>query len=150
MKLSIFPLLLAVFIYSCGETTAQNSGTKAATPPGSPVEFPRELNADFKKLGFVLPSQEIKAPNFILKDLSGTQRALESFQGKVIFLNFWGVWCYYCKIEMPSIQRLYDRLGGGDFEIVAVNVRDDEKTAREFIETNKHTFPVLLDTDYQA
>jgi len=51
---------------------------------------------------------------------------------------------------MPSIQKMYDQLKSRGLEVVAVNVRDSEETARQFIRENNHTFPVLLDAEFTA
>src|SRR5437870_3854607 len=63
------------------------------------------------------------APDFRLPDLQGKTQRLSDYRGKVVFLNFWATWCGPCKVEMPSIQRLYHEhsrqgitivRGGGD------------------------------------
>jgi peroxiredoxin len=114
------------------------------------VDFTTETNTYLQNLGFILANGRIKAPDFTLQDLAGKQRSLSSFRGKVVFLNFWGVWCYYCREEMPSLQKFYDRMKSKGLEIVAVNVQDTEQTARDYIVKNKHTFTVLLDKEYKA
>ena len=32
----------------------------------------------------------------------------QSFQNKVVFLNFWATWCPPCKAEIPSLTQLYE------------------------------------------
>jgi peroxiredoxin len=124
----------------------------ALTPPSQPapsqalaVDFGPAAGLALKKLGFSLPSGKIKAPDFTLKDLAGQDRSLSSFRKKLVLINFWGAWCYYCREEMPSFQRFYDRFKGEGLEIIAVNVQDTEAVARDYIKKNRHTFPVLLD-----
>ena len=39
-----------------------------------------------------------------------------------MLLNLWATWCVPCRAEMPALDRLQARLGGADFEVVAVNV----------------------------
>ncbi len=151
MKITI--LIAALTVAFSGLGVGQPvSDQKASGRLYAPVDFSPDTYADLKNLGFILPTGtgKIKAPDFTLKDLAGQTRSLSSFRGKVVFLNFWGVWCYYCREEMPSLQRFYDRLKAKGLEIVAVNVQDTEETARDYIVKNKHTFPVLLDKDYKA
>jgi thiol-disulfide isomerase/thioredoxin len=47
----------------------------------------------------------------------------------VVLLNLWATWCVPCRKEMPALDALQARLGGPDFEVVAVNIdtRDPEK-----------------------
>jgi thiol-disulfide isomerase/thioredoxin len=56
---------------------------------------------------------------------------LESFRGKVILLNIWATWCAPCLEEMPALDRLQARLGGADFEVVALSI---DKGPINFIE----------------
>lgn len=62
------------------------------------------------------------APDFVAATLGGEERTLDDFQGKVVLLNLWATACPPCRQEMPSMQRLSERLAGTDFEIVAVSV----------------------------
>jgi len=63
-------------------------------------------------------------------------------------VNIWATWCKPCRDEMPSMQRLCDRLKGKGFEILAVSIDSTGKeTVRSFVNDLKLTFPVLLDPD---
>ena len=88
--------------------------------------------------------------DFSLTDINGKQVSLKDFQGKVIMLNFWATWCPPCRKEMPSMEVLYNKLKGRNFEMLAVNVQEDAKTVKDFINKNKYTFPVLIDTKAEA
>lgn len=87
-----------------------------------------------------------EAPDFALPNLRGKQIKLSDYKGKVVFLNFWATWCPPCRTEMPSMQKLYNKLGQKDFAIVAVALdKIGGKGVKPFIEKNNYTFPVLLD-----
>jgi peroxiredoxin len=96
-------------------------------------------------LGIALPQNKVEAIDFELEDLNGETRSLSSYRGKVVFLNFWATWCGPCRIEMPSMQRVYNELKDEGFEIVAVDLREDKKVVKKFIKEYELTFPVLLD-----
>jgi thiol-disulfide isomerase/thioredoxin len=51
----------------------------------------------------------------------GSAVSLDSFRGRVVLLNLWATWCGPCVDEMPSLDRLQAKLGGGDFAVVAVS-----------------------------
>jgi cytochrome c biogenesis protein CcmG/thiol:disulfide interchange protein DsbE len=63
-----------------------------------------------------------KAPDFSALDLKGTPTSLEAFRGTVVLLNIWATWCAPCKEEMPSIQRLFEKVPDADFRVLAVSI----------------------------
>lgn len=62
------------------------------------------------------------APSFAARDLQGDPVALAELRGEVVLLNIWATWCPPCREEMPSMQRLYDRLEGEGLRVVAVSI----------------------------
>ena len=62
-----------------------------------------------------------------------------------MLINFWATWCEPCRQEMPSIQRLRDRLAGKPFVVLAVNVDEPEARVRRFLSQTQLDLPVLLD-----
>jgi len=67
-----------------------------------------------------------RAPDFHAVDLAtGRATTLADYQGKVILLNIWATWCQPCRVEMPAIERLHQKLGGTDFQVVSVSIDAD-------------------------
>ena len=56
------------------------------------------------------------------RDGDGKDRSLADWKGKTVLLNLWATWCTPCKKEMPALDELQKKLGGPDFEVVAVNI----------------------------
>lgn len=52
----------------------------------------------------------------------GSRRKSSEFRGRAILLNLWATWCIPCREEMPALDKLQDRLGGPDFEVVAISI----------------------------
>jgi thiol-disulfide isomerase/thioredoxin len=52
----------------------------------------------------------------------GKKLTLADFKGRNVLLNLWATWCVPCRSEMPALDRLQAKLGGSDFEVVAVNI----------------------------
>ena len=101
-------------------------------------------------------SEENKTPaiDFELKDQYGKTQKLSDYKGKVVFLNFWATWCPPCKMEMPDIQKIYEKYEkqGEKSEVVVLSVAapntQDEKDIdgiKSFLEENGYTYPVLMD-----
>ncbi|MCW5663694.1 MAG: TlpA family protein disulfide reductase [Piscinibacter sp.] len=57
----------------------------------------------------------------------GAPMQLDQLQGRVLLLNIWATWCAPCRQEMPSLDRLQAKLGGPDFEVVALSIDHDAK-----------------------
>ncbi|WP_315117145.1 redoxin domain-containing protein [uncultured Clostridium sp.] len=93
--------------------------------------------------------KKVEAIDFKLQDIDGKEISLSEFKGKKVFLNFWASWCGPCKIEMPHMQTLYEETKDKDIVILAVNVGESKDKVKSFIEKNKYTFPVLLDTNQE-
>jgi thiol-disulfide isomerase/thioredoxin len=68
-------------------------------------------------------------PDLAFKDAQGRDKTLADWQGRTVLLNLWATWCVPCRREMPALDALEQKLGGPDFEVVAVNIdtRDPQK-----------------------
>jgi thiol-disulfide isomerase/thioredoxin len=75
-------------------------------------------------------------PPLAFKDASGAAKTLADWKGRTVVLNLWATWCVPCRKEMPALDALESKLGGPDFEVVAVNIdtRDPEKP-KEWLKT---------------
>lgn len=82
---------------------------------------------------FAFHSEPKTLPEVAFQDGEGKARTLAIFEGKVVLLNLWATWCAPCRHEMPTLSRLQERLGGPEFEVVALSVdRAGAKVVREF------------------
>lgn len=68
-------------------------------------------------------------PALAFRDAKGAERSLADWRGKTVLFNLWATWCVPCRKEMPALDELQAKLGGENFEVVAVNIdtRDPEK-----------------------
>jgi peroxiredoxin len=88
------------------------------------------------------------APNFAYPGLDGKTLSLSDYRGKVVLVNIWATWCRPCIDEMPSMEKLYNKLKGEDFEILAVSIdAQGHKAVTPFMRTYKLTFPALIDSE---
>jgi thiol-disulfide isomerase/thioredoxin len=71
----------------------------------------------------------LKVPDLVFEDAAGKKKSLVDFRGRTVLLNLWATWCVPCRKEMPALDALQGQLGGGDFQVVAVNIdtRDPDK-----------------------
>lgn len=85
-------------------------------------------------------------PAFSLPDGSEKIHQLADYKGKVVLVNFWASWCPPCIREMPSLQRLQEKLGDQPFVILTINVGEKKYKVWKFTKLIDFTLPVLLDT----
>jgi thiol-disulfide isomerase/thioredoxin len=71
----------------------------------------------------------LKVPNLAFQDAAGKPLTLEHWRGRTVLLNLWATWCVPCRKEMPALDALENKLGGPNFEVVAINIatRDPDK-----------------------
>ncbi|MDN4493906.1 thiol-disulfide oxidoreductase ResA [Ureibacillus aquaedulcis] len=88
-----------------------------------------------------------KAPDFELVDLyeSGLNHRLSDYEGKGVFLNFWGTWCEPCKKEMPAMSRQYATYKDQGVEVLTVNIAQTEFEVKKFLESLDVHFPAVID-----
>lgn len=88
-----------------------------------------------------------RAPDFQAIDLETADTvSLSDLEGEVVLLNIWATWCGPCEQEMPSIQRLYDRMASEGLRVLAVSVdQADSDRVRRWVEERDLSFPILHD-----
>ena len=64
-----------------------------------------------------------------------------------LLVNYWATWCDPCREEMPSMQRLQDKLAGKPFAILAVDYGEGAPRINDFLKKVPVRFTVLLDRD---
>mgnify|MGYP000431930219 FL=1 len=89
----------------------------------------------------------IPAPDFTFPGLDGKMVSLSDYRGKVVLVNIWATWCPPCVDEMPSMEKLYRKFKGENFEIIAVSIDEPgPKAVAPFMEKTGLTFPALIDS----
>lgn len=97
------------------------------------------------RAGGVAPQVGQVAPDFTLTTIDGKNISLNSFRGKVVLLNFFATWCPPCRAEMPDLQASYADLQSKGFEIVAVDLQEDQPTVSGYAKSLGLSFTILLD-----
>ena len=83
---------------------------------------------------FTVNEEPGPAPDVKFTNGAGEKITLADFKGRVVLVNFWATWCAPCIKEMPSLDKLQAKLGGDDFQVVAVNEdRGGAKIAGPFL-----------------
>src|SRR5215212_9545510 len=80
----------------------------------------------------------LRLPDLAFEDADGKPKKLSDWRGRTVLVNLWATWCVPCRKEMPALDQLQTKLGGPDFEVVAINIdtRDLEKPKNFLKEAN--------------
>lgn len=81
---------------------------------------------------------------FKLKDLSGTERSLADFPGRVTLIVFFHPTCQYCKAALPSLQTIDNTYKERGLSVIWINVLPEEnRMMAEFKTEHGLTAPLL-------
>ncbi len=83
----------------------------------------------------------------MFEDFLGNQIDLKDYQGKLVVLNFWAVWCQPCKKEMPSLDNLHVDKRFKNLKVIAVNMEQPNKlkTKKFFNELKIKNLEIFFD-----
>jgi peroxiredoxin len=106
----------------------------------------------FEKAGISEFKAGQRGPALSLVQLGGARTSLQSFDDKLVVLNFWATWCTPCTLEMPTLEALWQDYRDRGLVVLAVSL--DRGAPRALLDPYvKHlalTFPILLDPDMAA
>ena len=96
-----------------------------------------------------------RAPDFTLRDLSGTEVRLSELQGHVVLLVFWNLLPALCcspiaETMLPSLQRTYMAYRDRGMIALAVNPMDAREEISDFRDGFGLTYPFLIDSEGAA
>lgn len=114
-------------------TAANNSSS--SLPDTAGVVNPIDATLAKGTMGaFIVNAAPSPLPDIAFFDGDGKPRTLKEWRGRVVLLNLWASWCRPCRSEMPALAKLQARLGGRDFEVLAISLdRKGIKTSKPFL-----------------
>jgi thiol-disulfide isomerase/thioredoxin len=125
-NLALFLIFSVIF---SGLAGCSNSGSMQSsnTPPmgnaqtaGTTNSIPKAAaNNDFPEVPASIMQAEIEP-------VEGSKFKLEDKKGKLVLINLWGIWCQPCIKEMPSLIELQDQYREKGFEIIGLNIGDQD------------------------
>ena len=135
--------LICIVLMGCGFIAAfvLDANPLARAKPES-----RSLDQLLDDMGVERISNSTSQVEVLLQDLNGADINISDFRGKIVFLNFWATWCPSCVFEMPSMEKLHQKLKDKDFFLVSISIRDSAADVKRFFKQNKLTFTALLDS----
>ena len=124
-------------VYGIGGLTRTATGDPACRPA---VDLANKLAplAHGEVAGLTMAKAPLRLPDLSFEDADGKPKKLSDWRGRTVLVNLWATWCVPCRKEMPALEGLQTKLGGPNFEVVAVNIdtRDPEKPKNFLKEAN--------------
>ena len=125
-----------IFFYSYAEIDVFEGRSSAGATPERDADSSSSSQSifTFSKSPSVIP--ELRFMNRKNRELT-----MEAFRGSFVLLNVWATWCAPCREEMPALDRLQEKLGGRDFQVLALSVDEAHPSIIErFYEEQKIKF----------
>jgi thiol-disulfide isomerase/thioredoxin len=91
----------------------------------------------------------LRLPDLAFLDSNGQPKKLSDWRGRTVLVNLWATWCVPCRKEMPALDNLQAKLGGADFQVVAINIdtRDPAKPKAFLKDANLNKLDYFTDTN---
>jgi thiol-disulfide isomerase/thioredoxin len=108
-------------IYGIGRLIGNPAAAQSCQPA---AEIAQKLTPLVRgEVAAVTPAKSpVRVSDLSFRDPEGRERKLSDWRGRTVLLNLWATWCVPCRKEMPALDALQAKLGGTDFEVVAVNI----------------------------
>src|SRR5712675_1213690 len=124
-------------VYGIGGLKRSTAGDPACR---GAVDLARRLAplAHGEVAALTMATAPLRLPDLAFQDAEGKPKKLSEWRGRTVLVNLWATWCVPCRKEMPALEGLQSRLGGANFEVVAINIdtRDAEKPKNFLKEAN--------------
>jgi len=141
------PIVIAAVLVGAaiGFAGVYGVGALRRGPTGDPacrgaVDLARKIAplAHGEVAALTMATAPLRLPDLAFEDADGQPKKLSDWRGRTVLVNLWATWCVPCRKEMPALEGLQTRLGGPDFEVVAVNIdtRDPDKPKKFLKDAN--------------
>ena len=113
-----------------------------ATVPGRGLGSASPLFASDPRIG-QLPESRLAHQN--LRTLDGREVNLQAMRGHVVVLNFFAIWCGYCRRQVAALARYGEPEFREGLRIIGLSIQDASSSPRqveEFVRRHGLTYPV--------
>jgi thiol-disulfide isomerase/thioredoxin len=88
------------------------------------------------------------APDFELPDADGVLHRLSDYRGNIVYIDFWGTWCYPCIQEIPDALLLQEKYKNSSVKFLYVALeydKSDIENWKNFIAGKDELYGKMLD-----
>ena len=77
--------------------------------------------------------------------LSNEVIKFSNYNGKFLYLDFWGTWCSPCVREIPNLKKAVEQLDSNKINFLGI-AEDSEKSLKKFLDKNKLPWKQILNS----
>ncbi len=120
-----------------------------ATPIEDDSYYSRVRPVDDTEGNNALDALEGKAPPPIISESWANTEALDwdTLRGKVVILDFWGVWCAPCREALPKLHSLQEKHTDAGLVVLGVHTEQSRRQGKKFVSNGSVQYPVVFDLD---
>jgi len=109
----------------------------------TPILFAQPKKNAVKKMP---PALHRTVPDFTLKNKDSTDVTLSSYQGKILFMDFWASWCMPCRASIPYLKEVYAKYHPNGFDILSISIDAKPAAWRKALGKEQMPWTQVLDT----
>lgn len=138
-------LAIGLLVSSCSDSNNEANTTGDNGTVALAQKLDGSIGGDVA--AFLLSERKQSLLEVSFKDADGNTKTFADFAGKTVFINLWATWCAPCRAEMPSIERLSNKMASEEFAVVAISVDsgDDAKPKAFYQEIGLTDLPFYHD-----
>jgi len=95
---------------------------------------------------FIATATADQAPEFTVPGRDQTV-SIQSFRGKVVYLDFWASWCGPCRKSFPWMNSMQQRYGDRGLVVLAINLDKDRALSDKFLKEVPAQFAIGYDPE---
>lgn len=133
----LVPLMLGGFLLSAAQA--------------DDFERERREGEDYQERNEAKDALENKEPpRLVVTNWQNTDESelkLADLKGKVVVIDFWGVWCGPCRAAMPHLKELHEKHKDDGLVIIGVHTKNRGEEMADFVTEEELPWPVAWDEE---
>jgi thiol-disulfide isomerase/thioredoxin len=138
IKIIAFVGLAITTIAACSNTATEKETVQQSSEQATAAEVAQTAITQ-AEANTVTPT----LPTFKVMAMDGSTVNLADLKGKKVFVNLWATWCPPCREEIPSIEKLNDKVDKQKVAFVMLSLDENINLPKRFAAAHQMKLPVF-------